>query len=144
MLLRAVLRCALLCCTVPFHVVVCRAAACCGVLHFAVPCRAVLWHAVLCRGVPCRVALSYGVLWCGALCCVVLCCAAPCHEGAVRAWVMWLVGSRLAWFGVVRCAGLVLRGLGMPSGLGGRADVRGVALPYGLRLVPVPSGGPCP
>ena len=64
-------------------------------------------------------------------------------EGKVRAGV-WLPGGWGVRSGVVVSLGRCCGGLGVPLGLLGRVGVRGIALPGGLCLGPVSSGGPGP
>ena len=61
----------------------------------------------------------------------------------VRAGV-WLASGWGVRLGVGVSLGLCCWGLGVPLGLVGRVGVRGVALPGGLCLRPVSSGGPGP
>ena len=58
----------------------------------------------------------------------------------VRAGV-WLGGGSGVWLGVGVSLGPCCGGLGVPLGLVGRVGFRGVALPGGLCLGPVSSGG---
>ena len=168
-LVRPVLWCAPLCravprCVVPWCVVPWR-----GRPQRAVPRRAELCCGVSCRGVPCCGALDGGLLRCVVPCCFVLCRVSLCRgvcwalPTAVPAWggvgagytgpprgagrgprlCGWLVaeGRGLVWPGSLDpCCGC----LGVPLGFVGQAGVRGVALPEGLCLGPVSSGGPCP
>ena len=61
----------------------------------------------------------------------------------VRAGV-WLAGGSGVRLGVGVSPGPCCRGLGVPLRLVGRVGVRGVALPWGLCLGPVSSGGSGP
>ena len=61
----------------------------------------------------------------------------------VRAGV-WLAGGWGVRLGVGVSLGPCCGGLGVPLGLASRVGVRGVALPGGLCLGPVSSGGPGP
>ena len=61
----------------------------------------------------------------------------------VRAGV-WLAGGWGVRLGVGVSLGPCRGGLGVPPGLAGRVGVRGVALPGGLCLGPVSSGGSGP
>ena len=100
---------------------------------------------------------SHAVLWRVALwravvrCALVSCCAVvvqrrsawPVSWCGVRAGA-WLAGGWGVWLGVGVSLGPGCGGLGVPLGLVGRVGVRGVALPEGLCLGPVSSGGPGP
>ena len=57
---------------------------------------------------------------------------------------VWLAGGWGVRLGVGGSLGPCCGGLGVPLGLVGRVGVRGVALPGGLCLGPVSSGGPGP
>ena len=57
---------------------------------------------------------------------------------------VWLAGGWGVRLGVGGLLGPCCGGLGVPLGLVGRVVVRGVALPGGLCLGPVSSGGPGP
>ena len=57
---------------------------------------------------------------------------------------VWLVGRWGVRLGVHGSLGPCCGGLGVPHGLVGRVGVRGIALPRGLCLGPVSSGGPGP
>ena len=59
-------------------------------------------------------------------------------------WGVWLAGGGGVRLGVGVSLGPCCWGLGVPLGLVGRVGVRGVALPGGLCLGPVSSGGPGP
>ena len=62
---------------------------------------------------------------------------------AVRVGV-WLAGGCGVRLGVGGSLGPCYGGLGVPLRLVGRVGVRGIALPEGLCLGPVSSGGPGP
>ena len=91
--------------------------------------RVALWRAVVRCAVVSRFAVvgqwrsAWSVSWCG-----------------VRAGV-WLAGGSGVWLGVGVSLGPCCGGPGVPLGLVGRVGVRGVALPGGLCLGPVSSGG---
>ena len=149
---------AVLCCDVPCCGMQCRA-----VPRYPVLCCAVLCCAVLCCAALCCVALRRAALCFASLCCAVLWVSRTpwsgaerlrrwSHwrpycvgcEGAVKAWVMWLVGGWRAWYHLVWFAGSLLLGPGR-SDLGRRADVGGVVPPWGLcfgLVVARVSGGP--
>ena len=57
---------------------------------------------------------------------------------------VWLAAGWGVQLGVGGSLGACRGGLGVPLGLAGRLRVRGVALPGGLYLGPVSSGGPGP
>ena len=57
---------------------------------------------------------------------------------------VWLAGGWGVRLGVVGSLGPCCGGQGVPLGVVGRLGVRGVALPWGLCLSPVSSGGPGP
>ena len=110
---------------------------CCVVPLCAVSRRVVLWRDALWRAVVrCAVVSrcapvgqwrsAWPVCWCG-----------------VRAGV-WLAGGWGVRLGVGVSLGPCCGGLGLSLGLVGRVFVRGVALPGGLWLGPVSSGGPGP
>ena len=62
-----------------------------------------------------------------------------------RVWVrVWLAGGWGVRLGVGVSLGPCCGGLGVPLGLVGRVGVRGVALPGGLCLGPLSSGGSGP
>ena len=104
----------------------------CAALRRAVLWRVALWRAVVRCAVVSRCAVEgqwrsvWPVSWCG-----------------VQAGV-WLAGGSGMGLGVGVSLGPCCGGLGMPLGLVGRVGVRGVALPGGLSLGPVSSGGPGP
>lgn len=61
--------CAIACCPVPYHAVLCHIVLCCAIL-----CHTVLWFAILCHAVP------YCAVVCHTMpCCAVPCCAVPYH-----------------------------------------------------------------
>ena len=123
---------------------------CGGLLRLVLQVR--VSRAVLCRSVPRRVLLWRVALWRAVgRCAVVSRCAVvgqwrsawPVSWCGVRAGV-WLAGGRGVWLGVGVSLGLCCGGLGVLPGLVGRVGVRGVALPGGLCLGPVSSGGSGP
>ena len=104
----------------------------CAASHRVVLWRVALWRAVVRCAVFSRCAVvgqwrsAWPVSWCG-----------------VRAGV-WVAGGWGVRLGVGVSLGPCCGGLGVPLGLVGRVGVRGVALPGGLCLGPVSSGGPGP
>ena len=112
---------ALPCCAALCRVASRRAVARCTVARCRAVCRAVSRCAVLGQWRS-----AWPVSWCG-----------------VRAGV-WLAGGWGVRLGVGVSLGLCCGGLGVPLGLVGWVGVRGVALPGGLCLGPVSSGGPGP
>ena len=122
---------------------------CGGLLRLVLQVR--VSRAVLCHSVPRQVASCCGALHCGVLWCgvpwsrvvprwVIWWSAWPVSRCGVRAGV-WLAGGWGVRLGVGVSLGPCCGGLGMPLGLVGRVGVRGVALPGGLCLGPVSSGG---
>ena len=163
--------CLVLWCTVVRRAASCRVVTCCvllvrAVLRCALLGRAVLRRAALCCAALCRVVSRRAVACCaleclGVLRCTVVRCGAVCRAAsscAVVGWwrLFWLVswcGVRVgAWLlggwgvrsGVAVSLGPCCGGLGVPLGLVGRVGVRGVALPGGLCRGPVSSEGPGP
>ena len=105
------------CCAALCRVASRRAMARCTVARCGAVCRGL----ALCRGGSVEVSLA----------CVVV-------RSAGRSVAGWWLGVRL---GVGVSLGLCCGGLGVPLWLVGREGVRGVALPGGLCLGPVSSGG---
>ena len=110
----------------------CRVVPLCAASHCVMLLRVALWRAVVRCAVVSRCALvgqwrsAWPVSWCGV---------------RARVWLAGGWGLRLgAGFSLGPCCG----SLGVPLGLVGRVGVRGVALPGGLCLGPVSSGGPGP
>ena len=158
------------CAAVPHRTPPCRVVPCCGVAGRALLFRTALCRAVLCCVVGCHAVLrcpagGCAAVCCAALCCAVLCCAMPCGWSIVPparrgvasalvrlvgvlcesgAQVMCLAGGRWVWFGVVWLAGSALRGSRCAVQSVGSGGCPPVALPWGLCLGPVSSGGPCP
>ena len=109
-----------------------------------------------CCAALCRIASRRAVARCTVGRCVVVCRAISCCA-VVGQWTsaspvswcgvrvgVWLAGGWGVRLGVGGSLGPCCRGLGVGLGLVGRVGVRGVALPGGLCLGPVSSGGPGP
>ena len=110
----------------------CRVVPLCAALRLVVLWRVALWHAVVRRAVVSRCAVvgQWRSAW-------------PLSWWGVPAGV-WLAGGWGVRLGVGVLLGSCSGGLGVPLGLVGWVGVRGVALPGGLCLLPVSSGGPGP
>ena len=104
----------------------------CAVLPVFVPCFDVMWYVMGPSYLRSRSG-SRGCLWGWWLCCV----------GRGLRLCGWLMagGRELTWCGSL---GPCCRSLGVPFSVVGQAGVCGVALPWGLCLGPVSSGGLCP
>ena len=154
----AVVRRAASCHVLPCCVVLVRAVLRCALLGRAVLRRATLWCPALCRvasrravaccALGCFIVLRCTGVRCGAVCRVASCCAVvgrwrlvwPVLWCGVRAGV-WLVGGWGVRSGVGGSLGPCCGGLSVLLRLVGPVDVRWGALPGGLCRDPVSSGG---
>ena len=106
--------------------------------------------AALCRVASRRAVARCSVARCGAVCRGLALCRGGSVEVSLACVVVRSAGRSVAgwWRGLRLVVGVSLGpccgGLGVPLGLVGRVGVRGVALPGGLCLGRVSSGGPGP